>query len=292
MIVTKVIGGLGNQMFQYAAGYALAREKRVPLKLDIRDFHDYKLHQGFELSRIFNISGTPASEEDIRAVLRWRSHPKIFSLLRRRRLAWARSSRLVFEPRRYDEYDVSRISKDCYLHGYWQSERYFSQSASALRKEFQFVLPLSEVNQACANAITSCNAVSLHVRRGDYVTDSKAASIHGVCSLTFYREAVKLISERVSAPTFFVFSDDLDWARANIKLPGACHFVGHNSGSESYNDMRLMSMCRHHIIANSSFSWWGAWLNSRDDKIVIAPKRWFLVERDTSDIVPEGWIRL
>lgn len=135
--------------------------------------------------------------------------------------------------------------------------------------------------------------MSLHVRRGDYVSDARTHATLGVCSLDYYRAAVRYIADHVEAPEFFVFSDDIAWAQANLELGHPCHYVDHNRGAESYNDMRLMSLCRHHIIANSSFSWWGAWLNPRADKVVVAPARWFAGgNRVVDDLFPPGWVRL
>lgn len=136
-------------------------------------------------------------------------------------------------------------------------------------------------------------AVSLHVRRGDYVSDARTHAAHGLCSIDYYRAAVRYIIDRVEAPEFFVFSDDIAWARGNLDISHPCHYLDHNRGAESYNDMRLMSLCHHHIIANSSFSWWGAWLNPRDDKIVVAPARWFASgNRRLDDLFPPGWVTL
>ena len=135
-------------------------------------------------------------------------------------------------------------------------------------------------------------AVSLHVRRGDYVSDPKTKAILGVCSLDYYRAAIAHIAERIESPAFFVFSDDIAWAKANLEIPFPCEYVDHNQGQQSYNDMHLMSLCKHHIIANSSFSWWGAWLNPRKDKIVIAPENWFANNEDAKDLIPPESVKL
>jgi hypothetical protein len=125
------------------------------------------------------------------------------------------------------------------------------------------------------------------------VADPKTRAVLGPCSLDYYRSAARHVAERVATPEFFVFSDDIAWARDNLDIAFPCHFIDDNRGMESYNDMRLMSLCRHHILANSSFSWWGAWLNPRADKIVVAPGRWFVGgERRVDDLVPQGWVTL
>ena len=144
-----------------------------------------------------------------------------------------------------------------------------------------------------AEQISSSTPVSIHIRRGDYVNDSHTNSVHGTCGLDYYQNAMKLISGRVDKPTFFCFSDDIEWAKNKLHAQYPIIYVDHNGLDNASEDMRLMSQCKHNIIANSSFSWWGAWLNSNPDKIVIAPTKWFQKEDyDTRDLIPAGWIRL
>jgi hypothetical protein len=127
------------------------------------------------------------------------------------------------------------------------------------------------------------------VRRGDYINNVKNNATYGECSLDYYRAAIAYISERVVRPYFFIFSDDISWVQDNLKLDVPCQYVEHNYGVDSYNDMHLMSLCRHHIIANSSFSWWGAWLNSRPEKIVVGPRKWFVNDNNVMDRFPADW---
>ncbi len=179
-----------------------------------------------------------------------------------------------------------------YLMGYWQSERYFADVAQTIRTDFTFRQPMIGRNHELVEEIGAVNAVSLHVRRGDYANNLRTKATHGVCPLDYYEAAIRYIAERVEAPHYFVFSDDMEWVRANLRIQLPCSYVDHNQGAESYNDMRLMSLCKHHIIANSSFSWWGAWLNPCDDKVVVAPKNWFANSNDTKDLLPFGWATL
>jgi hypothetical protein len=151
---------------------------------------------------------------------------------------------------------------------------------------------LSSYNADLVEQISKVNAVSLHVRRGDYVQNAKTNANHGVCSLDYYRAAIQNILERVEAPSFFIFSDDIPWVKEHLVLDIPCRYVDHNQGVESYNDMRLMSLCRHHIIANSSFSWWGAWLNPDPQKIVIAPQKWFANDNIVDDLFPPEWVTM
>lgn len=292
MIIDHVIGGLGNQMFQYAVGRALSATKGVPLRLDTRDFGDYDLHNGYELERVFNVSAQIASVADLRRVIGWRASPRVLHALRRNALYFLRGPRFVVEPGFSYWPAIVHVPDDCYLQGYWQSEKYFRNCAATIRADFSFKIPPDQRNEELAGRVSDCNAVSLHVRRGDYATNPATLARHGLCPPEYYHRAVRHISAHVAQPVFIVFSDDVAWAKKNIVIAAPCIFVDHNRGAESYNDMRLMSLCRHHIIANSSFSWWGAWLNARPDKIVVAPKRWFVNSSDLSDLYPPDWVIL
>jgi len=293
MVIANIIGGLGNQMFQYAAARALALRKSVPLKLDISGFNSYGLHQGFELVNVFKIDTDFAESEDVRKMLGLQSQPLILRMLSRPEFVVLRSRKLVIEPSfNYSEM-INEVPDDCYLKGYWQTEKYFLDTSALLRKDFTFRQPLENKNAECATLISELNAVSLHVRRGDYVRDASTAKKHGLCSVQYYHDAVQLVAERVPNVHLFVFSDDIFWVKKNLPLDLPTTFIDHNHGAESFNDMRLMCMCKHHIIANSSFSWWSAWLNPRADKIVIAPNSWFNIGNyNTRDLYCPGWVIL
>lgn len=292
MIITRIIGGLGNQMFQYALGRSLALTVGSELRLDIAGFHGYGLHQGYELDRFFDLPAHVASDADVRSVLGWRGYLPFRNLLRHRYLSALRSARFVVEPTFHYWTDILNAKGDCYLVGYWQSEKYFSNIRNVIRSEFTYSSELAGKNAELALRISDCNAVSLHVRRGDYASNPKTNAVHGLCSLEYYGRAISYIAERVASPVFFVFSDDIPWVKKNLNIGFPCKYVDHNNGSESYNDMRLMSLCQHHIIANSSFSWWGAWLNPRSDKHVVAPQRWFVHDVRTDDLIPGEWVTL
>ena len=176
--------------------------------------------------------------------------------------------------------------------GYWQSEKYFVERSETIRSDFTFRIPLDVCNRELVATLDRANTVSLHIRRGDYANNSKTKATHGLCSLDYYQAAVNYVAERVESPRFFVFSDDIAWAKENLKIKFPCQYIGHNQGTNSYIDMQLMSLCKHHIIANSSFSWWGAWLNPNVSKIVIAPSRWFAKPTNVHDLFPPGWVML
>jgi hypothetical protein len=283
---------MGNQMFQYAAGRALALKKRNNFRLDVSDFARYPLHNGFELRRIFNIPEEDATESEVRKILEWQ-YPKILRTATKR--SWMkpfRATGFIVEP--HFEYwrGIENTPDDCYLLGYWQSDKYFAEAASEISQAFTFRLPLGERNGQLTERIQASNSVSLHVRRGDYVSDPRTSQVNGACSMDYYEAAVGYVAQRVPEPHFFIFSDDIAWVRENLRVGHLCTYVDNNKGSDSYNDMRLMSFCRHNIVANSSFSWWGAWLNRSGDKIVIAPQRWFANGGNIKDLIPQSWVRL
>lgn len=289
MVISQLIGGLGNQMFQYAAARSIALAHGTPLSLDISGFKNYGLHQGFELQGIFSCAAKIATAHDVRNVLGWQSSPVIRRVVCRASMGMFRRRELVVEPH-FEYWDgINKVSPDCYLVGYWQSEKYFLKVATQIREDFLFQLPLEDENAELAKQIDQLSAVSLHVRRGDYANNPKTAATHGLCSLDYYREAIFHISKHVQKPHFFVFSDDIAWVKSNLKIAFPHQYVDHNLGADSYNDMRLMSLCKHHIIANSSFSWWGAWLNPSTEKIVIAPGKWFANETNITDLIPNHW---
>lgn len=292
MVISRIVGGLGNQMFQYAFGRAQSLAHGTEYALDLDDFRDYPLHNGFELSRIFNIEARELSPREMRGVIGWRGIGGIRRMLVRRRYSWLRGAKILVEPHFHFWPPALRAPKDCYVAGYWQSERYFAAYQDVIRENFTYRLPLTSVNEGIRQRICSSEAVSLHVRRGDYVKDEQTSTTHGACTLEYYAKAIDFIAAQCRSPTFFVFSDDVAWVR-NLRIEFPHHYVEHNRAGESYNDMRLMSECRHHIIANSSFSWWGAWLNRSAEKIVVAPKRWFATnEISARDLLPAAWIQL
>jgi Glycosyl transferase family 11 len=292
MVITNLIGGLGNQMFQYAVGRAVSLDRSTPFKVDISSFANYGLHQGFELQHIFNCAVEIASEEDVRSILGWQFFPIIKRIVSRPNMIAFRRKAFVIEPHFHYWSEINSLPSNDYLVGYWQSEKYFADVATKIREDFTFKLPLNQLNSELAKQLSQKNAVSLHVRRGDYVNNKKNAVTYQFCSLDYYQAAILQIASQVESPYFYIFSDDIAWVKENLNIEFSHQYIDHNHGTESYNDMRLMSLCKHNIIANSSFSWWGAWLNPSPDKIVVAPKFWFANETNTQDLIPQSWIRL
>ena len=292
MIIVNLIGGLGNQMFQYACGRALSLRTKQQLRLATDQFHNYSLHNGFDLERVFNIDVPHASVTELKSLLRWQASPRLRKILGRPLMRWATSRNWCNEP--YFSYwpGMLDVSHPVYVHGYWQSENYFADATNLIRRDFTFRNALDELDLAIHKRMRAEPSASLHVRRGDYL-QGKNQRIFDVCDISYYVEAVQLLRQRLPTIRLFAFSDDPEWVQKCLmpKL-GNMEIIRHNKGNRSCNDMRLMSTADHHIIANSSFSWWGAWLNQNKEKIVIAPKKWFSDGRSTSTLLPDTWIRL
>lgn len=281
MIVVRLAGRLGNQLFQYAAGRALALRLGVDLGLDGRNFPD-KRNARNELG-VFAIRTAP-----VEAALPagGRGLRRVVGVLRPTRFTTFAESGYGYDPA------FAALGDWTFLKGYFQNERYFRDHAAQIRSELTFV-PVPDTESAeIARRMAGCCSVSVHVRRGDYATDPAVAQSSGNLEPDYYARAAAHIAEQTGEqPTFFVFSDDPDWAEANLDLPYLTVVIRRTA--PDWEDLRLMAHCRHNIIANSSFSWWGAWLNPAADKIVAAPDPWF---RDAAlageTPVPDGWHRI
>lgn len=290
MIISKIIGGLGNQMFQYAAGRSLSLRLGMRHLVDISSFDKYKIHQGFELSNVFDCQLNIASEAECRELLGWQRNLNVQRIVSKSMASIFRRRSFVLEEDFNYCPDFEMINRSCYLSGYWQSWRYFKDYEKVIRSDFTFLKHSDPIFEKTKNLILNNESISLHVRRGDYVENSKAQSKHGSSTLAYYNMAVKNIAEGLSEPVFFIFSDDPDWAFDNIKIKYPCHYINDNSASGSFKDMQLMSLCQHHVIANSTFSWWGAWLNKSPHSKVIAPMKWFANSQKVPDLFPDGWV--
>ncbi len=290
--VTVILqAGLGNQMFQYALGRTLAQRRGTSLAMDL-SWYKYDKLRKYSLG-IFNITEKFATHPRrglVRAVgqrLRLPGFSRNLGCLRIPGFDYVLSEKAFpFDP------TVLDAPQDVYLEGWWQSEKYFKEIESVIRSEFCFKHEADARNRELGDRVKSLNSVCVHVRRTDYITTPRAAQVFGTCPVEYYRVAGQWITSQVVNPHFFVFSDEPDWAKANLEFKGPTTFVTQNSIGNDFEDLRLMTFCRHHIIANSSFSWWGAWL-SNSQGIVIAPQRWFRSkDLDTRDLIPDRWIRL
>ena len=283
--ITALTGGLGNQMFQYAAGRALSARHGVPLLLDIRGLARDPLRR-YALSTL-RIRAALADDAELPREL-GRIGRRLHRLPR-----WLTGNRRVVEQGFPFDPRIMSLRPPVHLAGNWQSEKYFADQSDLIRAEFQLREPLTDDRQANADQIADRATVSVHVRRGDYASNPATNAYHGTCEPEWYAKAQHLIEQRLDAPAYIVFSDDPDWARANLPLLTNARFVDPSTDGRDEQDMHLMALCHHHIIANSSFSWWGAWLNPRPDKLVVAPQNWFRSSRhDTRDLLPESWTRL
>lgn len=286
MVIIKLFGGLGNQMFQYAFSLSYKIQNRV-VKYDLSSFPTNIGHNGFELGRAFsNIAIDRASKRDIFFYIQ-----SSFNQLNQRQYQ-IKENRLIFTE--IPEYEFSYIEgletiDNAYLRGYWQNSCYFQKHKDLLRCKFSFkeMEKSDYLNYQSFNRIQNVNSVGVHIRRGDYLCSTK----HICLGMKYYQRAIKIIRSKIDNPIFFIFSDDKEFATH--------HFTGEdiiivscNNGMDSFRDMQLMSLCKHNIIANSTFSWWAAWLNNNPDKVVIIPDKWFVQPKNISGLLLSDWIKL
>jgi len=278
MIIVKLKGGLGNQLFQYALGRKLSIKNDDELKLDATGY-DYDGLRHYAL-KDFKIEATLANLKEINGLKyphrllskTWRYFS--FKVLRKFHIGY--------------EEEALKKTGDIYLDGFWQSYKYFQDIEEVIKKELVLKKDRSEEIILLMEKIKNTNSVSLHIRRGDYVNNN----YHDLCSPQYYQKAVGQLETKVSSPTFFVFSDDIEWVKNNLSIKHPTEYVSNPKLSDS-EELFLMSQCQNNIIANSSFSWWGAWLNNNPTKTVIAPNRWVnnhSVKID--DLIPPQWTKI
>jgi len=275
MIIIKLMGGLGNQLFQYAFGRSISLDLNHELFFELSHFDtDYaksKKHDFYSLS-LFNINeniGTVQSND----------FEKKYSKIKH------------YNEDSFNEItgfpslrNINKIQFPAYFNGHWQSEKYFFHNEKIIRKELQFKYPFKGKNKEIAKDIIDNNSVAMHIRRGDY----KNISHYGLCEKDYYKKSVTLIEEQIKNPKFYIFSDDPQWVKENIQLSYPSYNVTHNGVENGYEDLHLMSLCKHFIIANSSFSWWGAWLSNNTEKIITTPKPWFISRQPNVNYIDKG----
>jgi Glycosyl transferase family 11 len=296
-VAVQIIGGLGNQLFQYAAGRALAERLGAKLFLDCsaRSATERK----FFLNR-FPISGEVINDAPARIRQRYFSlrghlgrrfteafHDRFPRTVR----IHGHSFKVVYE-RRWFAHDarLHHLLGSVYLTGFWQSYRYFEAASNLIRTELAMEWTPTPANAAWLDRIRQSNSVCLHIRRGDYLKPNVQERF-GICDWSYYDRAIEMVQERADHAHYFVFSDDLAWCRDHLAIDNA-QFVDVNGPDDAADELRLMAACRHHVIANSSFSWWAAWLAHRSDQIVVAPDPWFDSAPMTPDLLPNRWIRI
>jgi len=288
-VISRIHGGLGNQLFEYAAGYALARRLGVAHKVDTRVFAEAG-ERPLAL-RDFKLSLAEASPEELRETTPqwgpwWRNKYILWShrLTPFHRRRWVREESFDFDARLFT------VRPPVYLDGWWQSEKYFAASAGEIRQMFRLARAPTARTEALGAELASRPTVALHVRRGDYVQHPGYAQFHGVCPVEYYRRALAWLRERAPSTSLVAFSDDPVWARENLCNDGSVRLIEATPGHTAIEDFYLLGCCTHFVIANSSFSWWPAWLSESPCKLVVAPRRWFL-GRDVrpEDRFPSGW---
>jgi hypothetical protein len=290
VIVVRMQGGLGNQFFQYAAGRALSLRLETPLWLDVswyRRLPRRATPRLYELWR-YRINAKMLDGDDLSSPFFLTQQHLGAIVCDRGRVQFAKSFRersFSHDPR------MEQLQGSVYLDGYWQSPLYFAGHEDCLRFELQPDVLMGVEDERIARMMNDSVSVAVHVRRGDYVAGPHARQ-HGVCDLRYYREAVACMRRELRAPRFFLFSDDPEWVRGHAELFGDAVVVSHNEGVDAFQDLRLMTLCQGHVIANSTFSWWGAWLCDRTDKLVVAPTKWFDGGEPTPTLIPPTWRRL
>lgn len=287
-----IYGGLGNQMFQYALCIAL-NNRGNKTRICFSNFFFRYHHDGFGLCNAFKIKlafplnflnflliqGKPLYKNRfVNFFLK-----KVLPQYERRKDRYVEKKEFVFDQDVFDQHDKVFV-------GTWQSLSYFADIKDLISREFEFRVPVDKNIRNLIECIKITQSVSIHIRRGDYLKDRWRPILGVIQDLTYYKNAICYISKKVKNPCYFVFSDDIKWARDNLKLEN-CVFVDQNKGSNSYLDMYLMSICRHNIIANSTFSWWAAWLNKNSERIVVIPERW-IVGKTCEGMYPDSWVRM
>ena len=291
MLIVKVHGGIGNQMFCYSLYKKLLNENKNVYLDSISHYLNCKDHNGYEIEEIFNINPNKLNLEES---IYYSDCSRKFKDRIRRNLFGKRKNYLK-EINEF-QYDKSIFNIDNkYLDGYWQSIGYLQGIEKEIKQDFIFKNTLDDTNLNIVDNIKKTNSVSIHIRRGDYLEEKNYNLFSNIATIEYYRKAMKIIEEKVENPVYFIFSNDIEWVKENIKFNYKAIYVDWNNGKDSYKDMQLMSNCKHNIIANSTFSWWGAWLNNNHNKIVIVPKKWINREDINSDKIElfyKDWILL
>ena len=290
MIIVQLKGGFGNQLFQYAAGLSLASLHNIEVKVDIsalkKPDEEIGTVRNFELQHIKvppAIATHAEIDELVKADIISTAFQKLLPPFKRKIY---KEASFNFDPNFY------RAGNHLYLKGYRQSVHYFENIKDLVRQQFVIQSHLINHLEEKAHELQSVDSVAVHIRRGDY-SDKKVTAYHGVLPLNYYQSAFEYMNEKVKNPRFLIFTDDVKWVTENMTLPVFAEFVSGSITKNHYEDFYLMSKCKHHVIANSSFSWWAAWMNPNPGKIVIAPKNWFNNPGlNTTDLIPGGWVRM
>jgi hypothetical protein len=297
-VIISLSGGLGNQLFQYAMGRALSLRNGLPLVLDLTWF-DYVKNLDSSVATLRKYALEPF---ELNVITQSSSllKPKIPKFLRsivsrlQRYIPHIQKNQKVYTERgfAFDEGAYS-LQKPVRLDGYWQSPRYFEDCADLIRSELGKPRSVSAATKEMLERIRGVDAICLHIRRGDYISNKSAASMHGLCGLEYYLTGLEQVCDGLVNPHCFIFSDDPIWVKENMQLAVPMTIVDINGPDAAHEDLWLMSACKRFVIANSSLSWWGAWLSEHMDKVIVAPSQWFLTDGiNTDDLIPKDWVRI
>lgn len=294
-MIVRFNGGLGNQLFQYAFYESLkSKYPNRDIKCDLSTFETYKTHNGYELEKIFNLRlplTTSKEKKHINRILTYRNENIILSYFMRASYDILLKRIIIDKECGYTKDIFNRPSKKAIYCGYWQDEKYFLNVKDKVRSSLQFEKPKDEQNKKVVEEMENTNSISVHIRRGDYLKFSDRYI--NLCNTNYYHNAIEYIKKNIKNPRFFVFSDDIDWVKHNLELPSDSVFVDWNKGEDSFIDMQLMSYCKHNIIANSTFSWWGAWLNNSPNKMVLCPSQFICKKKEyNKGIICDGWLTI
>lgn len=296
-VIVSLYGGLGNQLFQFATALSLAKKNHGRVFLDLSWFYKDHLTAG-ETPRayalgVYDLGCDVHIKTNRRKASRKYLSRCIDAVLRRIRkymdvgIARFHERSMKFHP------NLLESKLPIWLDGYWQSYKYFEDIQPVLKEIIAFPREMKSAMQAIYQDITEKDAICIHIRRGDYVTNPSAAQFHGLCDLSYYYAGLNLITKNLTNPHAYIFSDDPLWVKNNFKIQMPSTVVDINGPDEAHQDLWLMAACKHFIIANSSLSWWGAWLSDHSNKIVVAPHQWFLNGQiSTEDLIPNSWIRI
>lgn len=295
MILLHLEGGLGNQLFQYSLGKHLSLIHKTPLVFDIESYKTNPIADCSYWLEDFGIDirNNLVTPDVLERYKSYRSKKGRRNILHN--LLHAKPERYVEEKHYWFDPSIVRTKPPFMLHGWWQSEQYFKDIRSTLLNDLSYAHPLSHKRTKIIEHMRATESVSIHVRRMDYVKNPKTRSAHGELPISYYRTAHDHLYSKRAALNFFVFSDDIEWVKKNMKFPDGTTYIGPSpDDTTGAADMWMMSKCRHQVLANSSFSWWGAWLNQNPDKIVIGPKPWVasMGVEQTRDVLPKDWITL
>lgn len=259
IVIVRLKGGLGNQMFQYAFGKKISLKRKANLKFD-KTFLEHPNWQ--------KITGVAVRDYELGE----------FNLKVQFSSFWENITSILSK-------------KCCYLDSYWQGEKYFKDVKNLIYKDFRLKDKSKNFIKA-SKLISGTNSVSIHFRRGDYAEKIKTKKYHGLVGLDYFVKAINIINGKIANPHFYIFSDDPNWVKKNLNIGKPVTYISGSFKLTNAEELVLMSNCKNNIISNSSFSWWGAWLNKNPRKIVVAPKKWFRANVNDNDIVPHKWIRV